>query len=485
MHALTRGATPAGADRPAADPDANRHARRWWVLALLGAAQFMLIIDVTVVTVALPSIGTDFALDRATLTWVVTAYTLLFGSVVLLGGRLADAFGRRRIFLAGLGLFTAASIGSGLAPDGSVLVLSRAIQGIGAALLSPAALSIITTTYQGPDRIRALGIWAALGGSGAAFGVVLGGVLAAGPGWEWIFLVNVPVGILVALGATRIVAADVPQRGVTGIDLPGALTIGPAIGLVLFALIGAADRGWTSLATLSPIAAALVLMGVFVWRERSTDAPLVRLEMFAERTFSGALMVVVAASALLAGAFFLDSLYLQRVVGLSAFETGLVFVPVALAIIAGAGVGTRLVGHAGGRASAVLGLVLVGLGLGLLARVPAHGNALVDVVPGFMLAAFGTGATLVAAMASAFSRVSDEDSGLASGLASTGHEFGFALGVAILSAIGGASLAGGLGVGGFQAAFQAGAVVAILAAGGAFMLLPADRPRVSGRLFAH
>jgi EmrB/QacA subfamily drug resistance transporter len=445
----------------------------------------MLVIDVTVVNVALPSIGRSLLLDRAGLTWVAIAYTLFFGSLLMLGGRLADTFGRRRIFLAGLGLFTLASATSGIAPDGTVLIVARAFQGIGAALLSPAALSIITTLFQGPDRARALSVWAALGGSGAAFGVVLGGILASGPGWQWIFFVNVPVGILVALAAARLIPELQVDRRAGGIDLPAVALIAPAIGLVLYALIGAGDAGWLSIATLAPIGLSMVLFGAFVWRERTTPVPLVRLAMLAERTLTGGLIVLVAASALLAGTFFITSLYVQRVIGLTPLETGVAFVPVALALIVGAQVGSRLIGHAGGRLVAAGALVVVAVGLAQLARVPAQGDAMVDVLPGFVLANLGLGAALVTAMTVAFTRVANEDAGLASGLVNTGHEVGFALGVSILSSIAGASLAGSEGVAGFGVAFGAGVVIALLAAGAAVAFLPADRPRLAHEAFAH
>jgi EmrB/QacA subfamily drug resistance transporter len=459
--------------------------RRWWPLALLGAAQFMLIIDVTVVNVALPSIGTDLGLDRAAMTWVAIAYTLLFGSLLLLGGRLADTFGRRRVFLAGLSLFTAASAASGLAPDGNVLIISRALQGIGAALMSPAALSIVTTTFQGPDRNRALGVWAALGGGGAAFGVVLGGLLAAGPGWQWIFFINVPVGILVGVGVSRIIPAHAPDRLAAGIDFPGVLLIVPAIALSLYAFVGAGDAGWLSSATLIPLGLTTALIGAFVWRERVAQAPLVRLGLLADRTLSGGLVVIVGASALLAGSFFLVSMYLQRIVGQSPLEAGLLFLPVALALIAGAQVGSGLVGHAGGRIASVLGLAVGSAGLFLLTGVPVEGDALVDVLPGFVLAGFGIGATLVAAMTTAFAGVVDQDAGLASGLVNTSHEVGFAVGVSIFSAIAGASLAGGQGVGGFQVAFQAAAGIGLAAVAASLVLLPSDRPAIPRRAFAH
>jgi EmrB/QacA subfamily drug resistance transporter len=468
-----------------ARPAVSRDLGRWWPLFLLGAAQFMLIIDVTVVNVALPSIGRDLGLDRAAMTWVAIAYTLLFGSLLLLGGRLADTFGRRRIFLAGLGLFTAASAASGLASDGTVLIISRALQGIGAALMSPAALSIITTTFQGPDRNRALGVWAALGGGGAAFGVVLGGLLAAGPGWQWIFFVNVPVGIAVGIGVRRIIPALAPDRLAAAIDLPGVLLIAPAIALALYAFVGAGDAGWLSAATIMPVGLATALLGAFVWRERTARAPLVRLGMLRDRTLAGGLALIVTASALLAGTFFLVSLYLQRVVGLSPLEAGLLFLPVAFALIAGAQAGSRLVGHAGARIATFIGLMTASVGLALLTQLPIAGNVVVDVLPGFVLAGLGIGATLVAAMTTAFAGVADEDAGLASGLVNTSHEVGFAVGVSILSTLAGASLAGDQGVAGFQVAFVAAVAIAVAAVGASLVLLPGDRPRIPGRAFAH
>ena len=466
-------------------PATTSDSRRWWPLVLLGAAQFMLVIDVTVVNVALPSIGRGLGLDRAGMTWVAIAYTLFFGSLLLLGGRLADQLGRRRIFLAGLGVFTAASAASGLASGGDVLIVSRALQGIGAALMSPAALSIVTTTFQGPDRNRALGVWAALGGGGAAFGVVLGGLLAAGPGWQWIFFVNVPVGIAVAIGVRLIIPALPADRGVAGIDLPGVSLIVPTIALALYAFVGAGDAGWLSAGTLVPLAAAAALLGAFVWRERTASAPLVRLAMLRDRTLAGGITMIVAASALLAGTFFLVSLYLQRLAGLTSLETGLLFLPVAIALIAGAQLGSGLTAHAGGRMTIVVGLTVAAVGLGLLTQLRVAGDVLAEVLPGFILAGLGIGTTLVSAMTTAFVGVADEDAGLASGLVNTSHEVGFAVGVSILSAVAGASLAGGRGVAGFEAAFVAAVAIALAAIGASLVLLPSDRPRISGRAFAH
>lgn len=462
--------------------------RRWWVLALLGAAQFMLIIDVTVVNVALPSIGRDLLLDRSQLTWIVTAYTLMFGSLLLLGGRLADTFGRRRVFLTGLSVFVIASLASGLAPDGTTLVVTRALQGLGAALLSPSALSMVTTIFQGAERNRALAVWAALGGTGAAVGVILGGVLSSGPGWQWIFFINVPVGLLVGIGVLQLVRATTAPRAGMPLDLVGGLLIAPAIGLALAAVIDAGDSGWTSGATLGRFAAAGILGAVFAVRELTTQEPLVRLALLAQRSISASVALLVTASMLLAGMIFLDSLYLQAYAGLSALETGLLFVPMALAVIAGSQIGAGLIAHAGGRVVAFAGLVAVAGGMAYLTRLPTTGDVLVDVLPGLLGIALGLGAVLVAAQTTAFAGVSDADAGLVSGLVNTSHEVGFAIGVAVLSTIGGASLTAGPGAGGggFSGAFLAAAVIAVVTAVSMLHLLPSGRPALTGRrIFAH
>jgi EmrB/QacA subfamily drug resistance transporter len=458
--------------------------RRWVVLALLGFAQFMLIIDVTVVNVALPSIGRDLGLDRSGLTWTVTAYTLVFGSLLLLGGRLADSFGRRTMFLTGLGLFTASSLASGLAPDGTVLVAARAAQGIGAALLSPAALSIITTTFQGSERARALGVWAALAGSGAAVGVVLGGLLAAGPGWQWIFFINVPVGIAVGVGVVRLVTAGAASRGVGSLDIPGVLAAAATVGLLLFGLIGAGDEGWGSISTLGALSLAVATGALFVWLESVASVPLVRLEMLGRRALSASLAVFLAASGLLGAAFFLNSLYLQRLLGLSALEVGLAFLPVALATIFGAHLASNAIVRVGGRPTALIGLTLAALGAAYLTRLPAHGDVIADVLPGFIALAGGIGMTFVSATTTAFSEVAHHDAGTASGLVNTSHELGLALGVAIASTVAAGSLAGSGGVAGFQTAFLALATVAVAALPGA-VLLPAGRLTTDTPILGH
>jgi EmrB/QacA subfamily drug resistance transporter len=478
--------------RPPAAPDP----RRWRALVLLCLAQFMVILDVTVVNVALPAIGADLGLDRAALTWVVTAYTLCFGGLMLLGGRLADLLGRRRIFLAGLAVFTVASAGAGLAAGGSVLVAARALQGVGAALLSPAALSIITTTFYGRERHRALAVWAGLGGAGAAVGVLLGGLLASGPGWEWVFFVNVPVGVAVAVGVPLLVAAS-PRPAVTGararradaVDVPGALAVTAAIALLVYGLVEAGDKGWSAAGTLLPLGVGLGLLGGFVALERMVTAPLVDLRLLAARPVVAGYGVMLAASGLLISGFFLTSLLLQRGMGLSALGTGLVFLPVAVATIIGAQAAAHLLGQVGGRPVAAAGFALAAAGMALLAGVAADGDALTGVLPGFALAAAGLGMAFVTATTTAMSRVDPHRAGMVSGVVNTAHELGAALGVAIVSTIAGASVDTGsavVAVAGFGDAFLACAIIAVLVAAAAAWLLPPGRPPATDApVFAH
>jgi len=318
--------------------------------------------------------------------------------------------------------------------------------------------------------------------------VILGGALSSGPGWQWIFFINVPVGVVVAVGVWHVVAAVAPPRAGMALDLLGGLLIAPAIGLALWGIIDAGDNGWTLTATLVRFGMAVVLGVLFVGRELSTREPLVRLSLLAQRSISVPLAMLVSASMLLAGMIFLNSLYLQAVVGLTALETGLLFVPMALSVILGSQVGVGLIAHAGGRVVAFVGLVIVALGMAFLTRLPTSGDVLVDVLPGLVAVAFGLGTVLVSATTTAFSGVSDEDAGLVSGLVNTSHEVGFALGVAVLSTIGGASLTAGPGAtgGGYNAAFLAAVVIALGAAAGTLHLMPTLRPAASGRrMFAH
>lgn len=450
--------------------------RRWLMLTLLAFAQFMLIVDITVVQVALPSIGADLALGREALTWVVTAYTLVFGGLMILGGRLADVLGARRTLLAGLAVFTAASLVCGLAGSGPVLIAARAMQGVGAALLSPAALAIITTTFHGPDRNRALGVWAAIGGSGAAAGVLLSGLLTAGPGWQWVFFVNVPVGVVVLTLIPGLVRADTAPGSRRQVDVPGALVVTAATALLIYGLVHAGDTGWSAPATFGTLIAAAVGYGVFVWVESRVATPLMRPQTLARRPVVSGMFLMLVATGLMLALFFLTSLYVQQVLGMSALATGLLFLPIALAITAGAQLGAHLMGRVGGRGVAAVGLLLIAVGAAVVQATSAD-SALAGVLLGFLLAAFGIGPVFVAAMTTTLANVPPEEAGVASGVVNTFHELGGSIGVALVSTIAAASIsgAGATDVGGFTNGYLACAVVAGAAALIALVLVPGGR----------
>ncbi|MFJ6994602.1 MFS transporter [Streptomyces sp. NPDC003090] len=461
--------------------------RRWWALALVCVAQFMLVLDVTVVNVALPDMAADLRLDRETLTWTVTAYTLCFGGLMLLGGRLADTYGARRVLLAGLALFTAASLAAGLAGDATTLLAGRVAQGVGAALLSPAALSLVTTTFHGPERNKALGVWAALGGTGAAAGVLVGGALTAGPGWPWIFHVNVPVGValLVALPsvlpARRSPAADgAPVR----LDLPGALLVTAATGALIYGLVRAGESGWTGTGTLLPLAAAVALYAAFAAVERSVRAPLMDVRMLTRRPVVTGAFLMLVATALLIAFFFLGSVYLQHVRGYSALRTGLVFLPVAVATGIGAHLGARLVGRLGSRTVAVAGLAVAALGCVPLAGLDGAPGVFTAVAPALSVAALGLGAVFVTATTTALALVRHDEAGLASGVVNTFHEVGGSVGVAVVSTVAAAGIERGA-VTAFGDAFTLCAVVAGAAALVCAALVPAVRPERPAVPHAH
>lgn len=443
------------------------HPHRWRILGVVGIAQLMLILDVTVVTIALPQMGADLGLGREALTWVVSGYTLAFGGLLLLGGRAADLFGARRLVLAGLVLFATASLLAGLASSGAMLLTGRVAQGLAAAMLSPAALSLIVTTFQGDERNRALGIWSALGGSGAALGVLLGGLLTAGPGWEWVFYINVPVGIALAL-MLRLQLAPQPAPATSGrLDLPGAALVTAATGTLIYALIQAGDRGWASPTTLLLVPAAVALYAAFIGRQRHTTSPLMDVSLLLRRpVLTGALLILMA-TALMITVFFLGTFYLQDDRGYGPLTTGLLFLPVALATMAGANAAGRIIGRTGARSLAVLGLAVAAIGM----AIPAGLDGTVPMVLGISLAAVGTGVLFVVASATALGQVAPHEAGLAAGIVSTFHEFGASLGVAVVSTMAAASIAGSSGTG-FSQGFLTGAIAASAAAALALILIP-------------
>jgi EmrB/QacA subfamily drug resistance transporter len=412
------------------------------MLGLLAVAQFMLILDVTVVAIALPHIGADLELERSTLTWVVSAYTLMFGGLMLLGGRAADLFGSRKVVLIGLLVFTAASLATGLANGSELLIGGRIAQGIGAAMLSPAALSTVTKVFQGEELNKALGIWSALGGGGAAIGVLLGGVLTAGPGWQWVFYVNVPIGVIVFVLLLRVLPADRIVAGRGRLDIPGAILVTAGTGTAIYALINAGDRGWLSAATLGTLAGSIVLYAAFAWLQRVVRSPLMNLRILTRRPVAAGTFLILIATASMIALFFLGSFYLQHYKQYGAMRSGLLFLPVAVATIVGAQVAGQLIGRIGPRTVASAGLAIAAAGT----AVPAIWDGSVTLVIGMTIAAAGLGPGFVAASTTALAQIDYTEAGLASGLLSTFHEFGAALGAAVVSSIAAASLVGTAGV---------------------------------------
>ncbi|MGC4939968.1 MFS transporter [Kribbella sp. DT2] len=458
----------------AADP------KRWRLLTLLGVAQFMLILDVTVVAIALPHIGTDLGLARDTLTWVVSAYTLMFGGLMLLGGRAADLLGARRVVLAGLIVFTVASLVTGLADNATTVIGGRVAQGIGAAMLSPAALSVVTKTFHGDERNKALGIWSALGGGGSAIGVLLGGLLTAGPGWQWVFYINVPIGVVVFVLLSRTLSRDLPTGPRARLDVPGALLVTAGTGTAIYALINAGDWGWLSGKTLGLLAAAVVLYAVFTAVQRVVKSPLMDLTILARRPVAAGTFLILVATALMIAVFFLGSFYLQHHQGYGPLRTGLLFLPVAVATILGAQLAGRSIGSAGARKVAVIGLLIAAAGT----AIAAIWSGPVMVVIGISVGAAGIGAAFVASSATALATIAHHEAGTASGLLSTFHEFGAALGVAVVSSIAAASIAGTTGAG-FTGGFTFAAITAAVAALLALLVVPTLKPSAEAATHTH
>ncbi|MFG2497572.1 MFS transporter [Streptomyces sp. NPDC048441] len=456
--------------------------RPWTALALLCLAQFMLVLDVTVVNVALPSMAADLDLGRTALTWVVTTYTLCFGGLMLLGGRLADVLGARCTLLMGLALFTAASLMTGLASGPATLLAGRTAQGVGAALLSPAALALVTTSFHGRDRHRALGVWAAIGGAGAAIGVLLGGVLTDGPGWEWIFYINVPIGAALLLALPAVVPARAPRPA--RLDIPGALLVTAGTGSLIYGLVAAGDTGWSDPRTLVPVAAAVVAYGAFTFVERAQSTPLIDLAVLRRRPVVAGSYLMLVATALLISLFFLGSMFLQEVRGYSALRTGGLFLPVAVATGVGAHLGGQFVGKLGARPTAAVGLALAGLGTGLLTAAGPAGNAWTSVAVAMSVAALGLGSVFVAATTTALGFIAHEEAGVASGVVNTFHEVGGSVGVAVVSTVAAAGIESGTS-GAFANAFTVCAVVAAASAVATFVLVPRGKPQLTGGPHVH
>jgi EmrB/QacA subfamily drug resistance transporter len=421
-------------ETPAAAIPADR--RRWIGLAVIVTAQFMVVLDVAIVNVALPTIKTDLHFSQDSLQWVVTAYSILFGGVLLLGGRMADLLGRRRMFMTGLALFTVSSLLDGLAWSEGSLIAFRSLQGLGAALLSPAALSILTTTFEeGRERNLALGIWGAVSGSGAAAGVLLGGALTSSLSWSWIFFINVPVGVLVLALAPRLLdesRADVFHRH---FDVPGAASITGGLMLLVYAMTRAAQYGWGSAETVVLLVASGVLVLSFVGIELRSKAPLLPMRLFRLRTLSGSNLSALLLGGALFSQFFLLTLYMQQVLHYSALQTGVAYIALTLAIILFSNLSQALVLRVGIRRLLPFGLLLVAAGLVLYARLPVQGHYFWDLFPPFVLSGIGMAFAFIPMTIGALSGVKSSDAGVASGLINTSQQVGGAIGVAVATTI--------------------------------------------------
>lgn len=448
------------------------------LLGVLLVAQLMVILDISAVNVALPDMADDLSIGGGDVGWVITSYSLIFGSLLLLGGRASDRLGRRRLFLAGLTVFTMASFASALSLSASMLFAARAGQGLGAAMLSPAALSIITTAFQGKERAKALSAWGAVGGAGAAIGVLLGGLLTEVADWRAIFYINLPIGVALAVAAFNVAPVDPARPNWRGLDVRGAALATSSLAAVLYAASQAGSAGWASAQTLGfGLAGAAGLAG-FAALERRTTQPLLRVQRLADRAVGGGFVLMLIASAVLFGMFLLSSLYLQDVLGTGPLETGLAFLPVAIAAGVGAHVGSQLVNRLGVRVPMAGGFAAVALGMLLLAGVDRNSSYLNGLLPGMVLGGLGLGVVLVGVAFSVLTGVRDEESGMLSGLNTTGHEVGGSFGVAVLVSIATAATATGsspIGASGIADAFVAAGVLAGLGSLIAIVVLPSAR----------
>ena len=453
-------------------PDA---ARKRWILALTCLAQFMVILDISVVNVALPSIRNDLGFSAVDLQWVVNAYTLTFAGFLLLGGRAADLLGRRRVFVAGLLLFAAASLAGGLSTSQGMLTAARAVQGLGGAVVAPATLAIITTTFdEGYERNRALGYWGAMGAVGGSTGVLLGGVLTQLLGWQWILFINVPVGILGAIAAMRFIPES--TRTVAGerhFDVAGALSVTAGLVLLTFAIVRTDVNGWTSPATLEVAAAGIALLVLFLFIERRAPRPLVPLGIFRSRTLTAANLVVFLLGCSVFAMWYFISLYLQQVLGFTPIETGLSFLPMTGAIIVSSTIAARLSARLGPGPILTLGMTLIGIGMLLFSGISPDGTYISDVLFAGVVTTTGLGCSFVPVTIVAVAGVSRSEAGLASGLVNTSRQVGGSLGLAALATIATqrtSDLAGKGGIdaaaltGGYQRAFVVGSGFAFLGA---------------------
>ena len=457
---------------------------RWLALLVLCLGDLMIVLDVTIVGVALPSIKEDLGFSDSSLAWVVNAYLLTFGGFLLLGGRFGDLFGHRRLFLIGIALFTLASLACGLASSQEMLVVARAVQGIGGAIVSAVALSLMMTLFTEPaERAKAMGIFGFVASGGGSIGVLLGGVITDALAWQWIFLVNLPVGIAILVLSLKLLPASSGMASQGRLDVAGAVTVTAALMLAVYAIVNGNGTGWTSSQTLGLLAAAAVLMAVFIGIEARVSAPLMPLGLFKLRNLAVSNVVGILWAGAMFAWFFLSALYLQLVLGYSPLEVGLAFLPGNLVMGAlSVGLSAKLVMRFGIRPPLAVGLSLAGLGLILFARAPVDGSYVVDVLPSMILLGIGAGIAFNPVLLAAMSDVQPREAGLASGIVNTSFMMGGALGLAVLASLaasrtdtlaaaGDSELAALTG--GYHLAFLVGAIFAVVAAAiGAALLRP-------------
>ena len=448
------------------DPAAARD-KRWIALILLCSAQFVVVLDASIVNVALPTIGKALDFSQENLPWVVNAYVLTFGGFLLLGGRTADLVGRRKVFMAGLLLVAVASLAAGFSVTEGQLIVARAAQGLGAAIISPAALSIVTTTFSdGAERNKALGVWGAVAGSGGAAGVLLGGILTDGLGWEWVLWVNVPVSLAAFALSPRLLAETRMEGEKRIFDVAGAVTVTAALSILVYALVDANSVGWGSTRTIGLIVLSALLMAAFVAIELRASKPLVPFSIFRIRTLTGANVVGLLVGASLFSMFFFISLYMQQVLGFSAIKAGLSYLPLALAIMLSAGIASSLVTKVGFKPILAAGMAFIAIGLVWFSQISVHGSFLADILGPSLFAAVGLGFAFVPVTIAAVSGVEDREQGLASGLINTSQQVGGALGLAVLAAIANSQIGNShdpaVLTDGFSSAFLVGAGFAVL-----------------------
>ena len=475
---------PTGTVQPPAPRGEQASSKSWALLGVALTAQILVVLDISVVNTALPSIGPSLGLGGSQLQWLVTAYLMMSGGGLLLGGRIADLLSRRTVFLTGLGLFTAASLLSGFAESGGELIATRAVQGLSAALLTPSALALVMTTYAGAQRKAALAMWGAVGSLGVAAGVLLGGAITTWASWQFIFWVNGPIGLIALLVGRRIIAKDTaPRPGLSAFDLPGAAAVIAGLASLVYGLGGTSTHGWWSVHTASAFAASFVLLLTFIKLEQRAARPLFPPHVWKLDTLVSGTAVMLGVTGILVGTVFLTSIFLQTVLGFTALRTGLAFLPFALAITAGTLVARHLLAHVSPRGIATSGLFITVAAALLLSTASSGSSYAADILPGLAALGFGVGMVFVPVSVTSMAGIPASHAGVASGFLMTGHEIGAALGVAVLSAV--ASTAGSLATStgaadAFSRGFVGAAVIGGVVAASAFLRMPRTKAAAGG-----